>query len=522
MTKNLVPTARQNGAPPGVEPPSDAGSFKRHAPTRAEVKYFDRVQTNLLASYMAIGSVASSESVMYHIVDNDDFPFAATDGVAVYLNRNSKPAPDSPNPKGGFFSLPPAEGVFVLTHEIVHILREDALNGHVVRTQGFVRLPPKVATPASLLVGRETRVAAAVESLRHTYPDGRLPYDGDLMNRAVDCIINSGLLADKVGAMPTRPDPKNPADPKRRVPLGCLHDLIDWNTDTNTAYAVLFEEQQRQPQPQPQPQDGGSGSGGFGRDVLTPGEAGDPHKGSGDPGADQPVSASAAAEALKASQPERQAALERGVNAARQAGQGSTNVESMVRAARAPAVDWQQYFQGWVARAVGTSAYDWRRPLRRDMLRDAYGMGEAFFSPNRGGHACSRIVIVVDTSGSIGPDEVRVAIATIADALEELNPKEGIAVVFCDTQIQRVDELVPGDDVSQIMVPQGGGTDFRPPFDLVRERWNNECDGLVYLTDLFGPAPAEPPPYPVLWVCTTNLKAKWGETVNIDVNQLVK
>jgi hypothetical protein len=508
------------------------GPFARHTPTRAERKAFDAMQTDLIASYMVLGSVASSEAVAYHIVDNDLFPFAATDGVAVYLNRNSNPAPGSPNPKGGIFSLPREEATFVLAHEIVHILREDALNNYVYESQGCVRIPPPPMPKLGSMTSRtQISISLVIRNLRQNHPDGKLPFNPDVLNRAEDCIINSGLIADKVGKMPTRPNPARATNPHapERLPLGCLHPLIDWNTDTQTAYAILFEEEESKSQSKSKSDSGSDSefgndgqSPGLGRDVLKPGSAGDPRKGKDDPGADNPIPASVAAGNLRATQPERQTALERAVNTARQAGQESSSVERMVRAAREPGIDWRQYFNGWVARAIGTSAYDWRRPMRRDMLRDEYGIGDSFFSPSRGGNACSRLVVAVDTSASIGEDEIRVALSVITEAMDDLNPKEGVTVIFCDSKVQRVQDVEPGEDMSQIHVPKGDGTSFIPPFEYVRNHFDNECDGLVYITDLYGPAPAEPPPYPVLWVCVTDRKGPWGETVNINVSQLTR
>jgi predicted metal-dependent peptidase len=47
----------------------------------------------------------------------------------------------------------------------------------------------------------------------------------------------------------------------------------------------------------------------------------------------------------------------------------------------------------------------------------------------------------------------------------------------------------------------GGGTDFRPFFAAVEAE---QCDMhpavCVYLTDGYGTFPAEPPPWPLLWV----------------------
>jgi len=62
-----------------------------------------------------------------------------------------------------------------------------------------------------------------------------------------------------------------------------------------------------------------------------------------------------------------------------------------------------------------------------------------------------------------------------------------------------------------------GGTDFRPVFEHVdKEPIQPAC--LIYLTDLEGPYPTVPPDFPVLWVCSTDKEATWGETIRLDVH----
>ena len=57
-----------------------------------------------------------------------------------------------------------------------------------------------------------------------------------------------------------------------------------------------------------------------------------------------------------------------------------------------------------------------------------------------------------------------------------------------------------------------GGTDFRPPFVYVAEHPEIEPSCLIYITDGYGSAPRNPPPYPVLWILTSDgtKPAPWG------------
>ena len=70
--------------------------------------------------------------------------------------------------------------------------------------------------------------------------------------------------------------------------------------------------------------------------------------------------------------------------------------------------------------------------------------------------------------------------------------------------------------IEPLPVPKGGGgTDFRPVFDHIEK---NEVapDVLVFFTDTWGEFPAEPPPYPVLWIVDVpGAHVPWGEMIHV-------
>ena len=62
------------------------------------------------------------------------------------------------------------------------------------------------------------------------------------------------------------------------------------------------------------------------------------------------------------------------------------------------------------------------------------------------------------------------------------------------------------------------GTSFIPVFDYVRSH-GMRPDVLVYVTDGYGDAPQKAPPYPVLWVLTsdgTEKFATWGQKIHLN------
>lgn len=462
---------------------------------------------DMIAGYPFLASFASSDSIFYHAVNDPKLPVALTDGSATYFNAN----PPTKDNRGGWFHMIPDEKVFVHAHETLHVMREDCLIAAVFAAAGYVTVP---RTPAC--------------------PSGKLPFKDKILQLAADASINSGLIADGVG--------KPPADV-------FLHPAITWQTTLNEGYAILWQEdEQNKNNPEKQH---GSGKGPPSKDPLggdqqAPGSMGDPE---GDESQDssQPQNPQDALKRAQQGAAEREVAVQRAISAARMAGHGSSCIEQMVSKSREPGIDWRSYIQGFLARAQGNSAYNFRRPARPPLMRELMGQ-EPFFSPSRAGHGCNLIWWFGDVSGSIGEAEHRATLASAVEMMRELNPRT-LAVAWVDTEVVRVDVFTgaPGADALEDYydrhpIPDGGGTDFNPPFEMVESLMNGGAhrtppdmpestlcdlieagrpDGAVYFTDLYGSAPEHAPDYPVLWVATTNQPHPWGERVTINPAELV-
>lgn len=459
---------------------------------------FQESMRDLMAGYPFLASLASSDSVRYHAVRTDLFPIAATDGVGIYFNVN---------PPSAWFDqkkFTADHRVFAHAHEVLHVVREDVLWKITHSNFGYVPVP---RTPDT--------------------PDGRLPFVNEVWGLSTDAIINATLVKDRVG---------------KPIDGVFFHKDIKPDTSTGEAYAIIYRETNGG-QNLGKTGNGQGGSDPLGHDQQGPGSMGDPY---GDDSAEssQPQDQGEAMRSLQASAAERKVAVARAKSAARQAGVGTSNAEQMVEASNPPAIDWRSYFQGWMARAAGNSAWDFRRPARPPIVRELMG-DEPFFAPSRGGHGLNHMVLCGDTSGSIGPDEHRATLGTIAGMVRELNPRF-VTIIWCDSAIQRVDTFrgTPTEDeimdtYRHVPIPDGGGTSFIPPFQLIEQIMVGGCsqvpnedaipdlldagkpDGLCYFTDLYGQAPAEAPPYPVLWACTTQQPAPWGEWVHVDPQELL-
>ncbi len=350
-----------------------------------------------------------------------DIPTAATDGSNLLLN------PDM------FFGWNLNERVFVIAHEILHCILNHMVLMHQSKRRGKV-----------------------------SYPNGKtLPYIHELMNWAMDYVINDVLVEAKVG----------------QFPKGGLHDpkIATGKDSSLDTYAKLYKMMK--------PQAGGAmgpapgGQNGF-----------DTHL---DPGTSEGKDPGQAAQDRNES--EWQTACAAAAHAAKVQGKLPAGLERFFNEVLNPKVDWKDKIEALFARKVGTGSFDWRKPDRRLICRDIY-------APGRSGFGAGTVVVAIDTSGSIGKPELDMFFAEMAGILEDVRPRK-MVLMWCDAKVHRCDEVDEPSDLGAVRhagAPGGGGTSFIPVFEMIAEQ-NLTPDTLVYLTDGQGSFPSQAPSYPVIW-----------------------
>lgn len=170
-----------------------------------------------------------------------------------------------------------------------------------------------------------------------------------------------------------------------------------------------------------------------------------------------------------------------------------------------PKTPWHQLLERFMTSFV-KSDYSWKRPNRRHLAHGLY-LPSSDKVPQMG-----EVVVVVDTSGSIGP-ELPHFLGHINTIMSQCRP-ERIYVMHCDAKVHQVDEFELADLPINIKnFKGGGGTDFRPPFKKV-EKMDIEPEVLIYLTDMYGSFPEKAPEYSVVWLSTTkDMKAPFGDVI---------
>lgn len=169
-------------------------------------------------------------------------------------------------------------------------------------------------------------------------------------------------------------------------------------------------------------------------------------------------------------------------------------------------IDWRREMADFVKDAMSTRN-DWSRSSRRHAW-------QSVIYPRKRADEAGRVVFARDTSGSVSDKQLSVYSGLITDCLAETGCS-GL-VLDADRIIQDEIELAPGDECP-LAAKGGGGTDFRPVFNRVDElvAMGEHVAGIVYITDLGGPAP-ESSDIPTLWLVTNSQPAPFGRAVEIE------
>jgi len=184
--------------------------------------------------------------------------------------------------------------------------------------------------------------------------------------------------------------------------------------------------------------------------------------------------------------------------------------ERAVKEALFPKVDWRAVLREFMDTAV-RSDYCWMRPNPRYLSQGVY-------LPGLAGKDAGLIAVAIDTSGSVSEEQLEQFSAEVSAMLEEFNTT--VEVIYADDQVQGHETFTQADLPLTLKLKGGGGTDFRPAFELLESRSIMPCC-MVYLTDLYCSLyPEKVPDYPVLWVnteddlCWKNLPP-FGQTINM-------
>lgn len=339
------------------------------------------------------------------------------------------------------------------------IVWDDSIPTASMSATGQMRINPDFAETLTVkqlqfLLAHEAMHYMLSHSLRRKHRNPKA------FNIACDKVINDTLIDAKIGEFIE----------------GCVH----MRDARNYAAEELYDENDQG--------SGGDGPGGTGMDI------GDPTDDDGnplDPSQAHEIEAKAKVEMLQAAK------------IAKQMGKMPAGLQRLIDEMVTIHTPWHEILERFMAGRVKDD-YSWNRPNRRMIGQGVYLPGQDYI-PKMG-----EVVIVVDTSGSVGQRELNEFNAHINRIMESCNP-ERVHVLYVDSRVNHADTYEPEDFPIACTPHGGGGTDLEVAYRYVDEQgWEPEV--LVTLTDGYTSF-TQAPRYPVVWLMTTDVLAPYGLNV---------
>jgi predicted metal-dependent peptidase len=284
------------------------------------------------------------------------------------------------------------------------------------------------------------------------------PWNHQRANVAMDYIINDMLKEAGVGSLPP----------------SVLHD-----TNIATQDDIWDEIYPKVPEP---PEGDSGGHGGF-DDHLDP-----------DPGTPQPSDQD----------------VKRGIASARQAakarGDMPGNIDRMMGEILEPKLSWKELLRSAITNALGYDESTWSRPSRRRLA-----IAPHVYMPGTTGLSSGSVAIVIDTSGSISPEELNLFMSEVAGILDDARPQECF-VYWTDSKVAGVDEVKDPMELEELSPKGGGGTNMPAAYPVIAEHQYTDDLTCVVLTDGYTQWDEEPA-FPVIIVTTGKTGAPYGEEI---------
>jgi len=141
-----------------------------------------------------------------------------------------------------------------------------------------------------------------------------------------------------------------------------------------------------------------------------------------------------------------------------------------------------------------------------------------YYFPGSKRKKTSKILFAIDTSGSMSDDEINEALSEILGYANTFRTHE-FYIIPCDCDEYepiRIKNNERNKLKESVKLMGRGGTDYKPVFEMIKKRWYNDIDSLVFFTDLECDFPKDPPPYPIFWVSRNSDKeVPYGRVIHL-------
>ncbi len=176
-----------------------------------------------------------------------------------------------------------------------------------------------------------------------------------------------------------------------------------------------------------------------------------------------------------------------------------------------PEVPWTDHIETLINRVVGDGGYDYTTP-------DPYfggANGDQYFIPAPTGYGAGWIVMWGDTSGSRNDQEIASQISETKGIMEAVNPAR-LTIIWADAAIQGIEEIIDIADLDYLKPKGGGGTDYGPVRDWIKNNPDGLPDLFIGFTDGYVDFPSVEHPYPTIWASSTDEVYPFGDVVRVN------
>jgi predicted metal-dependent peptidase len=195
------------------------------------------------------------------------------------------------------------------------------------------------------------------------------------------------------------------------------------------------------------------------------------------------------------------------------AGKVGGNVDRSFTDLMSAKVDWKEALREFVSSvSQGKDDSTWRKPNRRWLQHDIY-------MPSTVSESMGRVVVAIDTSGSIRGEVLNRFISEVASVMTNMNPEQ-VDLLYWDSDVagHEVYGLNDADRMTSSTKPKGGGG--TSPSCITRYMAKHKIDPVcaIILTDGYvGNDWGGQWNCPTLWTICSDIKSPIGQTIKIEV-----
>lgn len=321
--------------------------------------------------------------------------------------------------------------------------------------------------------------------------------DMGLANAACDYVVNL-MLQDLDPQRTIISFPRYKSGPMRGKPMGLIDERFR-GMNTKQVFDILKKEKKE-----------GGGGGGGGKGEGSCGNGGD---GGGLDQHDWDEAQSMTEKEKEELARDIDQAVRQGLAAQKKVGNGAGSMDRELNELLEPKINWREVLREFVKSTCRTKDMSsWRRINRRLIASDIY-------MPSMIGQKVGHLVIGVDTSGSIGQEELSNFLAEVKGIAEEVMP-DTVDLMYWDTRVAAHEEYTDNtvaDIINSTKPRGGGGTAPSCVTDYLKEK-NIKPECVIMLTDGYvGSDWGEDWPAPVMWTIVggNDAVAPNGKTIHI-------